>query len=129
MRGSLQPSPARRGFDSVTQCPDAGNASRTVNMSFHYRDGFPETPLPDAYERLLLDAIKGDASLFARSDGIRAAWSIIDPVIKGWEQAGDAAVAPPVERYAPGSWGPAAADELLSRYGHRWQPGCAHEEG
>ncbi len=123
--------------------PDAGNASRTVDMSFHYRDGFPETPLPDAYERLLLDAIKGDASLFARSDGIRAAWSIIDPVIKGWEQAGrgggtvaaagaasgEMAVVPPVERYAPGSWGPAAADELLSRYGHRWQPGCAHDEG
>lgn len=103
--------------------PDAGNASRTVDMSFHYRDGFPETPLPDAYERLLLDAVKGDASLFARSDGIRAAWGIIDPVIKGWEQA----VVPPVERYAPGSWGPAAADELLSRYGHRWQLGCAHE--
>jgi glucose-6-phosphate 1-dehydrogenase len=103
--------------------PDAGNASRTVDMSFHYRDGFPKTPLPDAYERLLLDAVKGDASLFARSDGIRAARGIIDPVIKGWEQA----VVPPVERYAPGSWGPAAADELLSRYGHRWQLGCAHE--
>ncbi len=126
--------------------PDAGNASRTVDMSFHYRDGFPETPLPDAYERLLLDAICGDASLFARSDGIRGAWRIIDPVIKGWEQAGrgggtvfgggkagagagtgEAAVAPPVERYPPGSWGPRAADELLARSGHKWQSGCSHD--
>ncbi|NBF39438.1 MAG: glucose-6-phosphate dehydrogenase [Spirochaetes bacterium] len=118
--------------------PDAGNASRTVDMSFHYRDGFPETPLPDAYERLLLDAIRGDASLFARSDGIRGAWRIIDPVIKGWEQAGrdggsvretpdgGGGVAPQVERYAPGSWGPKAADELLAHSGHRWQMGCFH---
>ena len=111
--------------------PDAGNASRTVDMSFHYRDGFPDTPLPDAYERLLLDAIRGDASLFARTDGIRAAWRIIDPVIKGWDAAGreGGAEVPPMTSYAPGSWGPEAADWLLARYGHRWQLGCGHENG
>ncbi len=106
--------------------PDAGNASQTVDMSFHYRDGFPESPLPDAYERLLLDAVKGDASLFARSDGIRAAWDVIDPVMKAWDAAGSDA--PPLSRYAPGSWGPTEADELLAQDGYRWQLGCMHEE-
>ncbi|MEX2444008.1 MAG: glucose-6-phosphate dehydrogenase [Alkalispirochaeta sp.] len=104
--------------------PGAGNASRTVDMAFAYKDGFPDAPLPDAYERLLLDAIEGDASLFARSDGIRASWNIIDPVIKAWESDPDA---PAMEQYAPGSWGPTGAEELLSRYGHSWHPGCLQE--
>ena len=97
--------------------PDAGNASRTVDMDFFYKDGFPDTPLPDAYERLLCDAIDGDASLFARSDGIAAAWQIIDPVLSGW----DGPDAPAMATYAPGSAGPAEAEELLARAGHEWR--------
>ena len=97
--------------------PDAGNASRTVDMDFSYKEGFPEIPLPDAYERLLCDAIDGDASLFARTDGIAAAWGIIDPIIAGWEGPG----APPMATYRPGSKGPAEADALLARAGHEWR--------
>lgn len=104
-----------------TKVPDA-NESKSVDMEFHYRDSFKDRVLPDAYERLLLDAIKGDASLFARNDEIQLAWKLIDPVLQGW-LAGDG---PPLVRYRPGSWGPAEADDLLARADHRWQLGCGH---
>lgn len=104
-----------------TKVPDSVRESRSVDMEFHYRDSFNHITLPDAYERLLLDALKADASLFARSDGIHRAWELIDPIITGWETSLDA---PPLARYSPGSWGPAEADELLTRAKHRWQLGC-----
>ena len=87
-------------------------------MDFAYKEGFPDTPLPDAYERLLSDAIEGDASLFARSDGIQAAWRIIDPVLAGWRESQGA---PPMTTYARGTDGPAEAEALLARFGHVWQ--------
>ena len=104
-----------------TKVPDSVRESRSVDMEFHYRDSFNHIALPDAYERLLLDALKADASLFARSDGIQRAWALIDPIISGWEQSPDA---PPLVGYSPGSWGPAEADSLLAQAGHRWQLGC-----
>ena len=103
-----------------TKVPDSARATRSVDMEFHYRDAFTDATLPDAYERLLLDALKGDASLFARSDGIQTAWQLIDPILTGWT----APDAPPLARYQPGSWGPAEADALLARAGHKWQLGC-----
>jgi glucose-6-phosphate 1-dehydrogenase len=103
-----------------TKVPDSAKESRSVDMEFHYRDSFKDRVLPDAYERLLLDALKGDASLFARSDGIEAAWRLIDPVIAGWKSP----EAPPLTTYEPGSWGPVEADELLARDGRAWQLGC-----
>lgn len=104
-----------------TKVPDTVSDSRSVNMSHTYREAFPDIVLPDAYERLLLDAIKGDASLFARYDGIEAAWRLIDPVISGWASSANA---PALHIYPRGSWGPAAADELLARSGHAWRMGC-----
>jgi len=97
--------------------PDEENSSRTVDLDFSYKDGFPDRPMPEAYERLLVNAIEGDASLFARSDGIAASWKVVDPVLKAWE---DDPAAPALEAYAPGSWGPAAADELMKREGRAW---------
>ncbi|MDY7011463.1 MAG: glucose-6-phosphate dehydrogenase [Planctomycetota bacterium] len=101
--------------------PDTVTESRSVNMDFHYREAFGEIVLPDAYERLLLNALKGDASLFARCDGIEAAWRLIDPVIAGWSSSPDV---PPLVTYRVGSWGPAEADELLTRHGHAWRICC-----
>ncbi|HHJ06873.1 MAG TPA: glucose-6-phosphate dehydrogenase, partial [Anaerolineae bacterium] len=75
------------------------------------------------YERLLLDALKGDASLFARSDEIELAWQLIDPII----QAHQSPSAPPAASYQPGSWGPAESDDLLARDGRIWRLGCDHE--
>ena len=100
--------------------PDSARNSRSVDMDFHYRDTFQDATLPDAYERLLLDALRGDASLFARSDGIRTAWQLIDPILESWTLSD----APPLTSYDPGSWGPVEADELLARAGHKWQLGC-----
>lgn len=104
-----------------TKVPDTINESHSVNMDFDYPKAFGNIALPDAYERLLLDAIKGDASLFTRSDNIEGAWRLIDPILKGWASSPDA---PPLASYPRGSWGPAASDELLAREHHTWQMGC-----
>lgn len=104
--------------------PDTLSQTRSVNMEFHYRDVFGPNAIPEAYERLLLDALQGDASLFTRSDGIENSWRVIEPFIQGW--AGPQA--PELAFYAPGSWGPAAADAFLAAGGQRWLRGCVHEQ-
>ena len=104
-----------------SKVPDSARESRSVNMDFHFRDEFDDVVLPDAYERLLLDALKSDASLFTRSDGIQAAWNRIDPIMQGWADSPEAS---PLVTYAPGSWGPSEADELLAKVGHRWALSC-----
>ena len=104
-----------------TKVPDTVSESRSVNMSHTYLEAFPGVVLPDAYERLLLDALKGDASLFARNDGIEAAWRLIDPVLSEWESSPRA---PLLHPYPRNSWGPGAADELLAKGGHAWRMGC-----
>ncbi|MBN1967220.1 MAG: glucose-6-phosphate dehydrogenase [Anaerolineae bacterium] len=102
--------------------PDAVQEMRPVDMEFHYASWFDGT-LPDAYERLLLDALHGDASHFARSDEIELAWRLIDPILTGWNSA----AAPPLLTYAPGSWGPSQADDFMAQDGRHWRTGCAHE--
>ncbi len=104
--------------------PDS-RKTHPVDMEFHYRSAFKENSLPDAYERLLLDAVRGDASLFTRADGIEAAWALMDPVINCWEAGDDA---PPMITYPHGSWGPSEADELLARTGRVWRHACSHPE-
>lgn len=99
--------------------------ARSVDMEFHYDDAFGTVNLPDAYERLLLDAINGDAALFIRSDEIESAWTLIDPVIQGWETRADA---PKMQTYAKGTWGPDSSIELLDRDEHVWRQSCLHEE-
>ncbi len=103
--------------------PGAGMRTRSVDMEFHYAEDFAGA-LPDAYERLLLDAIQGDASLFARADEIDLAWRLIDPILAGWERPD----APPLVSYEPGSWGPAEAEDLLAQDGRAWHYGCREHE-
>lgn len=100
----------------ITKVPDQGMKTRPVDMEFHYRDSFGAEAIPEAYERLLMDAISGDASLFARSDEIELAWKLIDSIEAGWISE----FAPPVVLYKRNSWGPDAANELLSRDGRSW---------
>ncbi len=102
--------------------PGAGLQMIPTNLEFHYDDVFEERDLPDAYERLILDALQGDASLFTRSDEIELAWSIIDPIVEGWQS--DATGEP--STYRAGSWGPEAAQEFLARHGHIWHQMCLH---
>ncbi len=87
---------------------------RSVNMDFSYDETFSE-PSPEAYERLLLDALIGDPTQFIRSDEVRQAWRICDPILTGWTKAGV-----PVHKYKAGTWGPEAADALLARDGRSW---------
>jgi glucose-6-phosphate 1-dehydrogenase len=102
-----------------TKVPDSPQVMSSVNMDFRYETSFGRR-LPDAYERLLLDALQGDASLFARSDEIELAWNLIDPVLQICEDA----EAPPLTTYKPGSWGPLEADNLMTRDGRAWRQGC-----
>jgi glucose-6-phosphate 1-dehydrogenase len=105
--------------------PGAGMRPRPVDMEFHYAEDFGESALPDAYERLLLDAIHGDASLFARADEIELAWGVIDPILADWERPD----APPLVFYEPGSWGPAEADDFLAQDSRGWHYGCGRHRG
>jgi glucose-6-phosphate 1-dehydrogenase len=81
---------------------------RPVNMEFHYGTSFVSES-PEAYERLILDAMRGDATLFTRNDEIEALWGIIDPVLTAWHADTQA----PIPQYAAGSDGPPEADALL----------------
>ena len=100
--------------------PDSVLDLRPVDLEFHYEDSFGGQEIPDAYERLLLDALNGDASLFIRSDEIEQSWSIMDPLIQGLS---DPSARPP-EIYDPGTEGPFAADDFLARDGRAWLGKC-----
>jgi glucose-6-phosphate 1-dehydrogenase len=100
--------------------PDTAADTRPVDMEFHYRDSFGATPIPEAYERLLLDALGGDVALFTRSDRTELAWELIDPIIAGWQAPGVV----PLAAYDAGSWGPREADALLQRDGRNWLRAC-----
>jgi glucose-6-phosphate 1-dehydrogenase len=108
----------------LAKVPGAGLDTSSVDLEFHYQTGFRGKTLPTAYERLLMDALQGDASLFARSDEIELAWDIIDPIIEAWES--DSTRKPAA--YPAGTWGPAEADEFIMRDGHVWHPIVVHEE-
>jgi glucose-6-phosphate 1-dehydrogenase len=95
--------------------PDTGAEMRSVDMEFHYADSFGKTAIPESYERLLLDVLSGDASLFTRADEVETAWKIIDPILRAWESDKQ-----PLASYTGGSWGPSEADELLSKDNRKW---------
>ena len=87
-----------------------------VNMNFSYADAFGKSSA-NGYERLLLDAMLGDATLFAHRDGVEATWSLLTPILEKW-----AATKPKgFPNYASGTWGPDSGDELLARDGRTWR--------
>lgn len=88
---------------------------QSVRLDFQYGQAF-DVPIRDAYERLILDAMRGDASLFARNDEVEAAWALITPILEAWRDLS----CPLFPNYAAGAWGPAAVNDLLSS-GHAWQ--------
>ncbi|MBX9581316.1 MAG: glucose-6-phosphate dehydrogenase, partial [Gemmataceae bacterium] len=109
---NLQPNEGIR-LNFQTKEPDVdGVRLRPMDLAFDYKGAYHEKALPEAYERLLLDAMQGDAALFMRSDEIERAWEIMDPII---------AAAGTPEEYAVGSNGPACADKLLAAEGKAWQ--------
>jgi glucose-6-phosphate 1-dehydrogenase len=95
--------------------PGAGMSIRTVHMDFLYGGSFREG-VPEAYERLILDAMLGDATLFTREDEVEEQWKLVDAIVGAWERD-----RPSFPNYAAGTWGPARADELLARDGRSWR--------
>jgi glucose-6-phosphate 1-dehydrogenase len=100
-------------FDS--KVPGPKPRIQPVSMDFRYGSSFGLQP-PDAYERLIFDAILGDSTLFIRRDEVEAAWSHIDPLLETW-----AAGSAPLPQYAAGTWGPAEAVAMMERDGRTWR--------
>ncbi|MGC9219233.1 MAG: glucose-6-phosphate dehydrogenase, partial [Athalassotoga sp.] len=90
----------------------------TLTMNFDYEEVFGEKP-PDAYERLLLDCMLGDQTLFVRDDVMKESWSIFTPIIQNWQNEQER-VKNELHIYPSGSWGPMEADELLQKDGRSW---------
>ena len=100
---------------------DAGFATHPVDLNFHYKDELRgDEELPEAYERLLEDAMEGDASLFIRADQIEDAWNIVDPLLQCWADPASTTL----ETYSQGTWGPSGSSRLLGQDGFLWQTLC-----
>jgi len=97
--------------------PGPAATLQPVKMDFAYQTSFGKGS-PEAYERLLLDAMAGDATLFARKDEVETAWSYVDLIEDAWHKSPNP---PKMSEYPAGSWGPKEADELLERDGHEWR--------
>jgi len=102
-----------------TKVPDAGMQLRLTDLNFRFRELFAG-PMPEAYQRLLLDALQGDPSLFARADEVEMAWRIVDPIQAGWDETGQ----PPLLEYDQGQWGPAATSQWMADQQRTWFDSC-----
>jgi glucose-6-phosphate 1-dehydrogenase len=102
-----------------TKVPDAGMKLRMTDLSFNFRDQF-RGGMPEAYERLLLDVMLGDASLFSRADEVELAWAIVDPIQRGWEHPGW----PPLALYESGGWGPPNSIHWMCLQNREWFDAC-----
>jgi glucose-6-phosphate 1-dehydrogenase len=99
--------------------PGAGFRVQDVNMDFHYSD-LQEQKLPEAYQRLLLDCMNGDATLYSRGDAVEEAWKFIDPILAYWESNKDDYL----HGYPAGTWGPVEADDLIEGENLTWRYPC-----
>ena len=100
----------------ISKVPGTKAKTHPVEMDFQYGDAF-EAPSPEAYERLLLDVMNGDASLFMRRDAVEASWAWVTDIIEGWDMHGHKWL----PEYQAGTWGPVEADRLIQTDGHHWR--------
>jgi glucose-6-phosphate 1-dehydrogenase len=103
-----------------TKVPDSEMKTRTSTLDFSFRHAGGGESMPDAYQRLLLDSIQGDASLFARGDEVELAWGIIDPIIAAWQSP----AAPTLYQYETGLWGPTEATPWMLDQHREWFDVC-----
>lgn len=103
-----------------SKVPDQGMRLRTSQLDFRFDDNIGGQSMPDAYQRLLQDALQGDASLFARSDEVEMAWQIIDPIIAAWRSP----AAPEMHTYPLAGWGPDACAQWMEEQGRSWFDVC-----
>ncbi len=99
--------------------PGAGFEIKDVNMDFHYSD-LSDSYIPEAYERLLLDCMLGDATLYARTDAVESCWRYVDPILKAWKERQDIKI----YGYPGGTWGPKEAHELFDNPDDDWRYPC-----
>src|SRR5262245_37736295 len=102
-----------------TKVPDAGMKLRLTDLDFSFQREFHGV-MPEAYQRLLLDALSGDASLFARADEVETAWGIIDPILKTWQERRE----PTLYQYEQGFWGPEESTAWMQSHGRQWFDTC-----
>ena len=95
--------------------PGQGLQIRTVHMDFLYGGAF-RTDMPEAYERLILDCMRGDSTLFTRSDEVTEQWQLVDAIVAAWRRD-----RPSFPNYPAGTWGPPSSDELMARDGRAWR--------
>jgi glucose-6-phosphate 1-dehydrogenase len=103
----------------MSKIPDTEMRIRSSELNFNFKGSF-QGEMPDSYERLLLDALQGDASLFARNDEVEAAWHIIDPIQKAW----DSGRMQEIEFYETGTTGPTQSDRWMESFDQRWCDLC-----
>ena len=99
--------------------PGDGFNVKNVDMDFHYSD-LAETDVPEAYERLLLDCMKGDATLYTHGESVERSWAFVEPILDAWEK--DSSI--PVYGYPAGTWGPEIADDLIEPAELTWRNPC-----
>lgn len=97
-----------------SKVPASSMEVRDVNMDFSYGTAFTEAS-PEAYERLILDVLLGEPSLFPVNEEVELSWEILDPVLEQWASEGRP------DEYESGTWGPASAEEMLARTGRAWR--------
>ena len=97
----------------------AGFKVQDANLDFFYKD-LSDSYIPEAYQRLLLDCMQGDSTLYTRGDGVEAAWRFVDPVLRAWKDDPDI----PLYGYPCGTWGPEEADQMFGEEGYTWRYPC-----
>lgn len=97
----------------------AGYNVQNVNMDFHYKD-LSNADIPEAYERLLLDCMQGDSTLYSRGDAVEAAWKFVEPILQRWQEDPDF----PLYGYPCGTWGPEQADQMIEGEDKTWRYPC-----
>lgn len=105
--------------DFGMKIPGAGYNVHEVNMDFHY-SSLAHSKIPEAYERLLLDCMIGDATLYSRTDAVRASWKFIDSILKVWKENSEI----PLYFYESNTWGPAEADDIFEDENVKWKDQC-----
>ncbi len=99
--------------------PGAGFKVQDANLDFHYKD-LSDSRISEAYQRLLLDCMQGDSTLYTRGDSVEAAWRFVDPVLAAWQE--DKSI--PLHGYPCGTWGPEVADQMFDEDEYTWRYPC-----
>ena len=104
-------------IDFGMKMPGMGYRVQNVQMEFKYSD-LADTKIPEAYERLLLDCMLGDSTLYPRADALKLSWKFVDPILNAWKN--DETI--PVYQYDINSWGPSEANKLYDNKFMKWRP-------